>query len=275
MSSVLNKYKRQPKLYITIPSELRFVPETAYEGSFKDVPVYSMSGADELMMRNPEALLNGKSTINLIKSCIPSIKDPSKLSFIDLEFLLLSIRIATYGNEYTKNSVCPHCKESNAHAVNLSALYDSFGQKEYDNKLTIDDLKFYLKPLPIEKWNEVQDEIFVIKRTAYQAASLGEEERSKVESKAYKKLADLSEESVTSQVEKIITPDGEETDPKAIKEFLINEDQKWFNAIRNKLESNIKMWEIAPLEVKCAGENCGKDYTTALTMDDANFFVQY
>jgi hypothetical protein len=275
MSSVLNKYKRQPKLYITIPSELRFVPEAAYEGSFKDVPVYSMSGSDELMMRNPEALLNGEATINLIKSCIPSIKDPNKLSFIDLEFLLLSIRIATYGNEYTKNSICPHCSESNAHAVNLSALYDSFGQKEYDNTLTIGDLKFYLRPLSIEKWNEVQEEIFIMKRTVAQAVSLGEEERSKIESKAYKRLADLSENSVSSQVEKIVTPDGEETDIKLIKDFLIKEDQKWFNAIRSKLESNIKKWEIAPLEVKCAGEKCGKDYATSLTMDDANFFVQY
>ena len=272
MSSVLQKYKRQPKLYIDIPSELRFVPESAYEGSFKDVPVYSMSGADELMMRNPEALLNGEATKALIKSCIPSILDPGELSFIDLELLFIAIRIATYGNEYKKPSRCKHCDEENVHSIDLSKLYDHYNKKEYDNIVSVDDLKFYLKPLSTNAWSEIQEKIFVTRRTVFQAQTIGnEDEKKKVESKAFDYLRSLSEESVTSQVVKIVTPEGEETNPTAIKDFLLNEDRSWFDAVRTKLDNNIKDWEIPPIDVPCG--SCEKEYSVPLTLDDANFFV--
>lgn len=270
MSSVLNKYKRQPKVYIDIPSELRFVPESAYEGSFKDVPVYSMSGADELMMRNPEALLNGEAIKHLIKSCIPSLKDPGSLSFIDFEYLLLSIRSATYGNEYDRVARCPSCGNEHQYSVNLSVLIDSYSNKDYNTTVNVDDLKIIVHPLSYDQWTAVQQKIFVAQRTAYQSASLAAEDKEAAEKQAYALLKEISEETITLQVKKVITPEGEESDLATIRDFLLNGDRKYFNAVKLKLEDNVATWELKPIDLECS--ECQHKFQTPFTMDDASFF---
>jgi hypothetical protein len=35
-----------------------------------------MTAKDELMFKTPDALLNGQSTVEVVKSCIPAIQDP-------------------------------------------------------------------------------------------------------------------------------------------------------------------------------------------------------
>ena len=94
----LRKYFRQPKVYITLPSKGKFYADGAIElpesGEF---PVFAMTAKDELTMKTPDALLNGQATVDVIKSCIPAIKNPWSMPSIDLDAVLIAIRIATYG----------------------------------------------------------------------------------------------------------------------------------------------------------------------------------
>src|SRR6056300_1622120 len=96
--SPLQKFYRQPKLYLSLPSDGKYYPpgvlETTETGEY---PVYSMTAKDELAFKTPDALINGQSTVDVIQSCIPNIKNAWEMPSLDLDAALIAIRIATYG----------------------------------------------------------------------------------------------------------------------------------------------------------------------------------
>ena len=68
----LSGYYRQPKIYIRLPSGGEYYPEGALDVSENgDYPVFAMTAKDELMLKTPDALLSGESTVEVIKSCVP------------------------------------------------------------------------------------------------------------------------------------------------------------------------------------------------------------
>ena len=90
MSSFLEKYKRQPKIYIDLPSQGTFYsPEVLEDQKFTSLPVSGMSAMDEIMFKTPDALFSGEATAQVIRSCIPSILDPWSIVGYDLDYLLI------------------------------------------------------------------------------------------------------------------------------------------------------------------------------------------
>ena len=51
------------------------------------------------MMKTPDALLNGQSVVNVIQSCLPNIKNAWQIPSIDVDAILIAVRIATYGEK--------------------------------------------------------------------------------------------------------------------------------------------------------------------------------
>jgi len=273
--SILNKHRRQPKIYVDVPSEFRYCDEKAYSGTSKEVPVYSMTGANEIMMKNPEALLNGEAVKNLIQSCIPSINNTGLLSSIDVEFLLMAIRIATYGETYKKSSTCPHCEEVNTYDINLSSYIDSYATKEWVDNVTVDDLTFYIRPHNYDKFTQLQKLIFQAQRTIAQLATIeniSEDERLKLESDVVNTLEDINKQNIIEQVYMIKTPEGEETNAEIARNFVLEEDRKYFQALKELTVKNTKVWDVPDLELTCG--SCGKEYTSIFAMDDSNFFAE-
>lgn len=273
MSSVLNKHRRQPKIYIDIPSQLRFVKEGTTSSSFKDVPVYSMTGADELMMKNPEALLSGTATKNLIQSCIPSIEKPGNISVIDIEYLLIAIRIASYGDSYSQHSRCPHCQEENVHEVNLGNILDTLSNNQYSEEVKVNDLTFKLNPLTYDKFSDIEKISFETQRLISQATldkNMTIDQRREVEYQAFTRLNTVLEESIANQVVEIITDEGSEVDPKEIRDFILSSDREYFEKLKKSIEKNNRDNQIPNLAVKCG--SCEKDYEQMFTMDDSHFF---
>ena len=75
-SNPLAKHFRQPALYIKLPSSGRFWPDGSIEIPLNgEIPVYPMTAKDEIMIRTPDALLNGAGTVSVIQSCCPNILD--------------------------------------------------------------------------------------------------------------------------------------------------------------------------------------------------------
>ena len=80
MSSFLQNYQRQPKIFIDLPSKGVFYDDTVLEnGQHMQIPVFGMNAMDEIMFKTPDALFSGDATVQVIKSCIPTILDPWKL----------------------------------------------------------------------------------------------------------------------------------------------------------------------------------------------------
>ena len=104
----LHKYFRQPKIYLRLPSSGNFYPAGALEKTESgEYPVYSMTAKDEIVMKTPDALMNGQATVDIIQSCVPNIKDAWKVPSIDLDAILVAIRIATYGEMLDVSAIIP------------------------------------------------------------------------------------------------------------------------------------------------------------------------
>lgn len=113
MTNPLLKYARRAEMSILLPSS---TGEWYEEGMIDytpngEVEVYPMLPKDELMLLNPDSLLSGQVNIDMIKSCVPSIKYPEKLLYPDANVLFLAIQKATYGNTLTMSAICPKCQE--------------------------------------------------------------------------------------------------------------------------------------------------------------------
>ena len=93
----LKKYYRQVKQFVKLPSGYKFYPEGAIEvPESGEVAVYPMTAKDEMLLKTPDALLNGEATVAVIQSCIPAIKNAWVMPSIDCDAALMTIRMATY-----------------------------------------------------------------------------------------------------------------------------------------------------------------------------------
>ena len=133
----LMKHFRQPKLYIDLPSKGLFYPQGTLELTEDGkVAVYAMTAKDEIMIKTPDALLNGQSTVSVIENCVPGIKNGWVVPNIDLDALLTAIRIATYGEMLSMEFTIPGTTEERAFETNLVELLDELVQGEYETSYT-------------------------------------------------------------------------------------------------------------------------------------------
>ena len=107
-------YFRKPEVFITLPSKGKYYKEGTIDlPPNGEIGIFPMTARDELMMKTPDALLNGSSTAEVIKSCVPAIIDPWSIPSLDMDAILVGIRIATYGPELELTTKCPECQETN------------------------------------------------------------------------------------------------------------------------------------------------------------------
>ena len=119
----LSKYFRQPSIYLKLPSNGQFWPDGAVELPVTgEIPVYPLTARDEVTLRTPDALMNGSGVTDVIHSCCPSIKDAWKMPSVDVDAVLIGIRIASYGHSMDLDTNCPKCNEDNRHAVDLTRI---------------------------------------------------------------------------------------------------------------------------------------------------------
>ena len=90
----LAKHFRKPAIYIELPSKGKWYKDGNLTSDPGNVPVLAMTAMDEILVKTPEALINGTSTLELLKSCVPSITIPGEAPVIDIDKLLVAIRIA-------------------------------------------------------------------------------------------------------------------------------------------------------------------------------------
>jgi hypothetical protein len=111
---------RQPKIYITLPSKGNYWTEGSLEftetGEF---PVYSMTARDELLFKTPDALMNGQALVDVIESCMPNVKNAWDMPTIDLDTVLIAIRLATYGEYMNFVYKVPVVNEEEEYQIDL------------------------------------------------------------------------------------------------------------------------------------------------------------
>ena len=127
----LISYMRQPKIYIGLPSNGNFWEQDSIDMPINgEFPVYSMTAKDELIFKTPDALMNGQAVVDVIQSCMPNIKNAWDCPNLDIDAILIAIRIATYGDIMNINHLVPGTKEETEHAIDLKILLDQYMEEK-------------------------------------------------------------------------------------------------------------------------------------------------
>ena len=85
---------RQPKIYIKLPSNGNYWSDGSLQLSPNgEYPVYSMTAKDELILKTPDALLNGQAVVDVIQSCLPNIINAWECPQIDVDLILVEPEI--------------------------------------------------------------------------------------------------------------------------------------------------------------------------------------
>ena len=270
----LKQYFRRPALYLKLPSEgVGYSPNVLQLPENGELPVYPMTAVDEITTKTPDALYNGMAVIEVIKSCIPAIKDPWQITSIDLDAILVAIRIATNGNEMEIDTVCPNCEEMNKYGLNLTGILSKLKPGNFNEELKIGSLKVKFRPLSFKESNKGNIAQVEMQRVLNNINSIEDEEkRAKVTSEGLTKISKIGMEIIASTIDYIEMPDGVKvSDKKYIQDFLENTDKKTYTTIREHSITLRQNTEIKPLQMKCV--HCKHEYEQPFTLNISDFFA--
>lgn len=267
-------YFRKPEVYVELPSRGNY-----YKPGILDLPpngevgIFPMTARDELVLKTPDALLNGASTVEVIKSCVPAINDPWEIPSIDMDPLLIGVRIATYGENMDITIGCGECQEKNDFTVDLTNLMDQVRDWKFEENLKVDDLDITFRPLTYKELNSEslrQFEETKILRIVNDE-KIDEEKKRELFQESFLKLTGLTVDIIGKTIKKVESPKGTTEDPRHIAEFIQNIDRKTFSAIQDHLDNQKKLNSFKPYKGKC--NKCQKDLETPIMFDNANFFA--
>ena len=268
----LQQYFRQPKIYVGLPSQGAYSKPGTLEGDVSNMPIYGMTGLDEILIKTPDALLTGESTVRVIQSCCPGVKDAWELSSIDLDLLLIAIRIATFGNSMTVEHKCSKCEADNEYDIELGTLIEHYSNCRFSNKVTVGDLVVKIQPVTYRQTNDFSIKNFKIQQLIVQANSIEDnEKRNDVLKEVFKQLGDLQYEVFVATIEAVEVNDMVVTDRNHISEWLNNADKDVFDALKAHSEINRTAWETPSFKTKCT--HCETENSVTIDMDFSSFFV--
>lgn len=276
MASFLNQYARQPKLYITFPSQGKFYNQNIIQDEqYVNIPVYGMNTMDELMQKTPDALFSGEATASIIKSCIPAVIDPWKIVTFDLDYCLIAIRLATYGEKMDIVTTCDHCKTEHNYTIDLQSWMEGFLNKKTNWEINIEGLQVILHPLTYKKSTEHAQEVYKIQKQIQNTNfERGSQEYDKNLQIINKIMANLNLEITISHIHAISNLEEIETDNATISNFLKNTEAKFYQTLTNEVKNMNDHWALPDVKLLCSNEECKKEFTKNVSMDYSNFFVK-
>ena len=277
----LNKYFRQPSVYVTLPSGGNYPPTVMERSQTGEIGIQPMTAKDEIKFKTPDALMNGQGVVDVIQSCIPQIKDAWQLVNYDLDTVFIAIRIATYGETMDVEFNVPSINEKSSHSLNLSALLEDIKKIKLVNEVTLKSgMKVEVRPLTYRDMNESSLQTFQQQKMygSMQDSKLSDAEKVKRFDESFKQLTELSDKILLKNILKIITPEGAEvSDPAQIREFINNANATLINEMTGELVKLRVQGAVKPLKMKATEEQIKKgapaSYEVPVTFDTANFFV--
>lgn len=270
----LSKYFRQPSIYTKLPSGGSFWPEGSLDLQVTgEIAVYPMTTRDEVTLRTPDALMNGSGVVDVIQSCCPSIKDAWKMPNIDVDAVLIAIRIASYGSTMAVETRCPHCNEINNHGLDLQNCLAGIRAPDYAQPIQINSLKIHMKPMHYFGQNRSSSVEFEEQKMlqALERADLSDEVRAEQIYSSMQRLIKINVDTLTFSTNRIELEDGTVVnDPGFISEFYTNAPATVVKEVQAKLSEFNRSAGIKPQQVACA--DCVKPYEVPVIFDYASFF---
>jgi len=239
-----------------------------------------MTAKDEITFKTPDALLNGQATVDVIQSCVPNIKDAWQTPSIDLDAILIAIRMASFGDMLDMTVKVPNTDIEKDFQFNLQQLYDNYINTVYEGVFDIDGFRIEIKPVDYKTMTSQAIKAFEEQRVfnIVNDDSIADDVKISKFQESFSKLTDLNLQIVVESVI-AIQPNGEEvvTNKNHIKEFILGADAKTYNQIKAHVESQRDKYTQKPIEVEATDEEieagAPKTFTVPIQFDQSNFFV--
>lgn len=271
----LADFYRNPKLYVSLPSGTDFYTKDIVEmPEVGELPVYPMTAKDDLLTKNPDALLNGDAVIKLVKSCVPAVINPAELLAPDMEAILIAIRKASSKDKFMEVARnCPECDAENKFDLDLALVLSNAQEIEAVKQITLSN-GLLAELSPTNYIHTVQGAKAVIEqnRNFQNIDPSQSDEQLKALGDALEKLSIMNYQVIIESINSITIPNGDTvTDPVLISEFLENV-EKEIGMELNDAVSDINNGGVEKdLEMQCS--ECEHIYTTSINFDPVGFFL--
>lgn len=276
----LSQFYRRPGNYIELPSGGRFYKNPPKLSETNELAVYPMTAKDEMVLKNPDSLLNGEALKHVLASVAPDIKDVNEIPAPDIDAILVSMRMASYGDDMELD-VAHRCAASEGKTqritVSLGGVLATLKPISEDTgRVTLSSgIKVELKPYTLDAQSRLLRQQFVTMR---QLQALEARENSTVDQKAdvankgYAALVDLSQETLAQSIMSVTLPDGTQvTNYAHIYDWVKNLDR----ASNERLDQELKKFGTfgitREVTVKC--DYCGEEYKSDMLFDPTSFFA--
>ena len=279
-SNPLKKYYRQPKQFIKLPSGYKYYPQGSIEVSESgEVAVYPMTAKDELIFKTPDALLNGEATVTVIQSCVPAIKNAWHMPSIDVDAVLIAIRMATYGTKMLVPIRVPGTKIEKDYELDLQGTLDKLLNAQYQDTVIVSNMEVTTKPLSYDQFSKMAIKSFEEARVQelLRNNEMTEEEKIRRFQISLTKLTDLNVSMVTDTVFSVRVDGQTVTDKTMIKEFIENAEKGFFQSVLDHLEIQRQAFALPTITVESTEEErtagAPEQYQIPVQFDTANFFA--
>lgn len=270
----LSSHFRQPAVFLKLPSGGKYyAPDAINLPATGEIGIMPMTAKDEIMLRTPDALMNGQGVVSVIQSCCPNIVNAWGMPTIDVDAVLIGIRIATYGEKMDVDSKCMHCKHENRHQISLNQSLLRIKSPDYNQTIIDNGLKIKFKPLNYYQSNQNNILNFEEQKLlqVFSDENLDPDTRKIQFDGHLQRIISLNIKNLSQATESITTDQGVVvTDVNFIEEFYTNCSNTTIKHVQKKLQDFADQVSLPPARVQC--ESCEKEYNVAITFDYANFF---
>lgn len=270
----LKQFFRQPAIYLSLPSQGNYWTEGSLDmPDNKELPVYPMTAIDEITYRTPDALFNGQAVVNVIQSCVPAIKDGWAVPGIDLNAILIGVRIASYGHNMEITTKCPNCETESDFTIDLRMVLDQVRQPDYETPIRHGDLEITICPISYKHQNAINLKQYDQQRLIQQIqidSNLSDEQKVEQLNKTLREITELTIETLKFSISSVRAKGTLVTETEFIAEFLTNCDRKIYQEIRDRIIKLRNDSELKPFDISCP--NCQHKFQQTLTLDQAAFF---
>ena len=279
----LAKHFRTFRKHLQLPSaNSNFIEKDLieYDSETKEVGIMPMTAADEIMFKNPDALLNGEAVKSVIKSCVPAVKDPGKLLAGDVDFLLVAIKSVSSGSANPIESICPKCGENQKFELDLDTIlatckvHDESYPVNLNGGLTV-FVRPYIYNFTIKSMSIGFQESKIL--DAFDKDSkVSEKEKLTRLSEAITKIADLNFDLVDGSIVSVVGDNGDlnVTEHHFITEFSENMAIGDSDRIVKELNRINEIGIDHSFEAICLNEECGHKWEASIDYNPTTFFIR-
>lgn len=300
----LGKLIRQPKIYIKLPSNGRFSKDKINFTATQEVPVRALTARDNLLNKNPDALLNGDAVENAIKSCVPEIQNIKELPMNDIDAILVAIRYASAGDKLSYTIKCPKCGEETKVELSIRTILGAATEIPELNSVKFSEMiedeeveiEIVLKPYTFENQTRAviadfdsQKRLNLIS-SMYKAnipdGVIDEEKLNKSNEldkivkdqmrEIFKNMADLTLSLVIdsiTQINMVSKKTGTKiiTEKEFIKEYIWAFGEEKYDVLKEKMKEVMSYGVNKKISIVCGNEKCQHAWEEEVGYDQSNF----